>query len=132
MIPFLRSYHVCVRFHFWHTIANPGYVLCPKYEFGQSVDCPAQTSDPSFAQPTPGLSKCSPTRYLLQLGKIVPAHCSMCFPRWSKCDMAHRKHSTKPRKEVKSFLSGATLAKDVHFKFWFISLEAFDSWCSAS
>ena len=35
-------------------------MLCTKYGSGQSADCPAQTSDPGFAQPIRGLPACSP------------------------------------------------------------------------
>ena len=35
-------------------------MLCAKYGSGQSADCPAQTSDPGFAQPIHGLPTCSP------------------------------------------------------------------------
>ena len=51
------------------------YILCAKFELGQSEDCPVQTLDPSFVQTICGLAIYSPTHYFL---------CDMCMliERW--------------------------------------------------
>ena len=123
-----------------HLITYYIYMLCAKYGSGQSADCPAQTSDPGFTQPIHGLPACSPPHlftYACKPGarlecEVVRA-ASLCdramghreaFDDWMKNTFLSAKKTgskvlTRSQgEEIKTFLSGATPAKDAHFKFW--------------
>ena len=79
-----------------HEICYSVYMLCAKFGSGQSEDCPAQTSHPSFAWTIRELAIYSPTHYFL---------CDTCMliERWHIVAVEQQtKISFLSRKKVRS------------------------------